>query len=859
MTRWNGSYVGLFKPTTLVDSGGVWNLKRQTVAKQSGIWPLDNSSTPVPTWSLNFSGTSEPWSGGADYTYISSRTNGTFIDSSGYVSVSDRNLILNSEVGNTGTGVSVTPNTVAAPDGTTTADTLTETSGNSFHHGVKNTLTIVPNTTYTVSMYVKNITGSRNGFFYISLDFAGNSGFAATFNLNDGTLGGAGSTSARGTPNGSRGIENIGNGWYRCWVTGTNDSTSTGGNIYFGATPSMTPTWFLNYVTFNVAAGDEKPIAYIWGFQWVSGSNRLPYSKTDANSNGIPRLTHNKNGNRLGLLIEESKTNLQLNSLTTSWSIDSATRTSTTELAPDNSNTATRIIDSSGSQYHMLVNDSPSQPSIANSTAHVYSCYLKAGTSDHAALSLWNGDTRYTAVFNVNSTGSGNVTTTQSSSSPTNPFNGIEYLNNGWYRCWIGFTSPSTGTNTARCFVCISNSATPSWGADLPGFAFTNSLSILCWGAQVETGIIPTSYIPTTSASITRNEDKVHIPKNKITNWASTGAICVHFYTPPKAGTLFSTDNQTNQQLGLEASSTTAARAFWSSGNTATGIIGDAGIVHKAIHYWDGTTSKFCINGSAVQTGTNNASSFTSIDFITLGAKATESSGVPGTFSDFANCIISKVEFYAGALTDSNLQQISDNNTMYGIQYLILAGGGGGGTFVSGSNFGGGGGGAGGYLESTSTYVIRGRSYDIVVGAGGAKNTSGSNSSFNGLTAIGGGGGGYNSVGSAGGSGGGGGGGNGTFIGGAATSGQGNAGGTGVAGWPYAGGGGGGANAAGTNGTSSAPGIGGNGKTSSITGTAIQEAVAVEQGRIMARVLVDQVVVVMELAGQVHLKMEPLL
>jgi hypothetical protein len=158
------------------------------------------------------------------------------------------------------------------------------------------------------------------------------------------------------------------------------------------------------------------------------------------------------------------------------------------------------------------------------------------------------------------------------------------------------------------------------------------------------------------------------------------------------------------------------------------------------------------------------------------------------------------------------------------VDVLLVAGGGGGGTNM------GGGGGAGGVLFTTSS-IAHGNTYAVVVGGGGAgapagttgghptvAGSNGSNSTFNGLTAVGGGRGGisYNSMGygthtgASGGSGGGATGYNndgsalGAVTGGAGTSGQGNRGGN--QGNAYYSGGGGGAGGAGSDGNNTANG-----------------------------------------------------
>ncbi|OQB08613.1 MAG: hypothetical protein BWY21_01189 [Parcubacteria group bacterium ADurb.Bin216] len=162
------------------------------------------------------------------------------------------------------------------------------------------------------------------------------------------------------------------------------------------------------------------------------------------------------------------------------------------------------------------------------------------------------------------------------------------------------------------------------------------------------------------------------------------------------------------------------------------------------------------------------------------------------------------------------------------VEYLIIGGGGGG-----AGGLGGGGGGAGGFLTGTKA-VSGGSSYTVSVGAGGAgthndnlKGTSGSNSSFDNIIALGGGGGGdLNGAGVSGGSGGGSGRDAGGLPGGVGSQGY-NGGSTPGSGWA-SGSGGGGAGQLGGNGSVSgsgpdaAPGgKGGDGRQSSITGTTI--------------------------------------
>ena len=186
------------------------------------------------------------------------------------------------------------------------------------------------------------------------------------------------------------------------------------------------------------------------------------------------------------------------------------------------------------------------------------------------------------------------------------------------------------------------------------------------------------------------------------------------------------------------------------------------------------------------------------------------------------------------------VSNVGSSGTDVEAEYLVIAGGGGGDH---------GGGGAGGYLLSyncensgansspLSKLTLSAQNYTVTIGAGGAKGednpgSNGSDTTFAGMTAVGGGLGGNRSGNSDGHDGGSGGGGGplGTSTGagdyGNGTANQGMNGGQGYHAWANyeASGGGGGAGQAGANNSGNTGGKGGDGMTSAITGTSVQRA-----------------------------------
>jgi hypothetical protein len=241
------------------------------------------------------------------------------------------------------------------------------------------------------------------------------------------------------------------------------------------------------------------------------------------------------------------------------------------------------------------------------------------------------------------------------------------------------------------------------------------------------------------------------------------------------------------------------------------------------------------VSGDLTVTGTATANNLVATNNITLGKDLFANSSTGQFYLPVGNSAVrttspieglirynSELDFYEGYSNSTWVRFQTYPQGVYTITYITVAGGGGGGSG------GGGGGGAGGLIASNRS-VDPGTVLTIIVGAGGAAATAGSQSSLTGTVTAVGGGLGSNAYGNGGNGGSGGGGGNGYYGGGSpgtGTSGQGTSGGS-AAGVPGnsagGGGGGGGQSVAGSNGLGNPyanGGAGGTGYYTTITGTA---------------------------------------
>ena len=201
-----------------------------------------------------------------------------------------------------------------------------------------------------------------------------------------------------------------------------------------------------------------------------------------------PRFDHDPStGESLGLLIEGSRTNLIPNGDQIGgpgWSNpgNNTSNLTTNNLSPTGENVASTW---SGPGYYEIISGT------TDGTTYMMSVYAKqkdAGDGGFASLQLGSdtslfggGSDRADASFNL---ATGAVTSTQ----PGVVSAGSEDVGNGWRRYYV--SGVKSGSADIAVIVYCGN--------------HFNGASLYAWGAQIEAGSFPTSYIPTSGSTATR-------------------------------------------------------------------------------------------------------------------------------------------------------------------------------------------------------------------------------------------------------------------------------------------------------------------------------------------------------------------
>jgi len=381
---------------------------------------------------------------------------------------------------------------------------------------------------------------------------------------------------------------------------------------------------------------------------YTGGDGLIKTAATDT-----PRFDFNATtGECLGLLIEEARTNLitYSNDFTT-WTKQAISGgvvgiIPNNLTSPDGAINATRYyVQTAGSSFYSLLTG----VSVSASTSYTYSVFIKPGESTTTGLVIFDGVGNASSTFNLNT---GASTGTYSSANTTIQSVGSVNYGNGWYRYFITFSSTLSGGFTVKI--------------DLGTTTLNQGFYI--WGAQLEAGAFPTSYIPTVASTVTRSADNASITGTNFSSW----------YNPSEGSILGVYDRLDNQLItspsakypmiflfGLypdrialgDYGGTTGQQfnVFTSPGTLQAGLITNGGVVTP-------------INTRLKSVGAYKTNDFASVGY--SGSVQTDTSGTIPTVSlarlgnenatdNYLNGHISQLTYYPVRLSNPQLQNLT--------------------------------------------------------------------------------------------------------------------------------------------------------------------------------------------------------
>jgi hypothetical protein len=570
------------------------------------------------------------------------------------VAKAEENLLLQSQNFTTswsGINLTRTANTEAAPDGTTTANTLDD-GASAGVHAASQSPTLIANTSYTISIFAKNVDRDFVGITVIG----GASNYAsAEFDISTGTVNRTNESGTGWSVSSTSIVEtSAGSGWYRCVMTLTTGTTVTGplARIYLSDGTST----FDNRGQPEYTGTSKTVLA--WGAQLEQRSSVTAYTPTTTQpiTNYIPtlltatdnvaRFDHNPTtGESLGLLVEEQRTNLVLRSEEFSdaaWSKLDSSVVADTIVAPNGTLTGDALVENTATAAHQLFTNF----SFVSGTTYTFSGYAK---SNGRNFRMTFGSSAFTVGQIVNfdlSAGTGTVNF-------GTPTFSITPVGNGWYRCTITATATVT-TSSAVAFVTLSGTSASYTGNGYSG--------IYIWGAQLEAGAFPTSYIPTVASQVTRSADAASMTGANFSSWFRADEGTVYWDASfaaiaPSTSMYAISDNTFNNRLvgtftnsGGSGVSFEAITNGVSQAGVPSSITPIANTQYKVAGAYKTDDIAASRNGGAV--GTDTSAIIPAVDRIYIGANANGAGGRAASH-------IRKFAYYPKRLTNAQLQSLT--------------------------------------------------------------------------------------------------------------------------------------------------------------------------------------------------------
>lgn len=360
------------------------------------------------------------------------------------------------------------------------------------------------------------------------------------------------------------------------------------------------------------------------------------------------------------LLLEPTRTNLQVRSEeleNAAWSKSNITVTDNDIISPDGGLNGSKLAENTSGTNAYFIDDLYG----ASGGTYTFSCFLKKGTLKYAGIRALtnNFGNRHFVLLDLED---GSVASTNTLGSGVTWEYNVENYGNGWYR--LSVTGSHTSSNVG-ILISGSNVSNPSYGGAIPSYNANGSGDFYAWGAQVEEGSYPTSYIPTSGTAVTRSVDTCGTSDNNLINNAE-GVLFVDFefseqgttslyqipiglFNSGGGGTQRITIDNYSGKLRIYVVSPSGTITVWDTSKSISNVIANQRY-RVAIRYKNGDCASY-VNGELYKADSGSVSGFDLVKMV-FG------------YANFGNTLMHRGKIYQAmyfntALTNAELQTLT--------------------------------------------------------------------------------------------------------------------------------------------------------------------------------------------------------
>lgn len=337
-----------------------------------------------------------------------------------------------------------------------------------------------------------------------------------------------------------------------------------------------------------------------------------------------------------GMLIEEQRTNLApysngFDNIAWGAAAGAMTATPSATISPDGSNNGYKLIPFTSAVSHYI-----GQSIAVGGNQATFSIYAKAAGYNYIVLMTSSAN----ASFNIST---GALQATSGAVQATS----VTSVGNGWYRCSL----TATNATSVHYVSCGSSPSAAFFSAAGDGVS-----GVFIYGLQIEAGSFATSYIPTTTGSVTRVADVVKLSGSALTTARGTNASLALEYYYARNGCIWDLE-PVSAGAFLTMSAQGAGGTGWYAAGLAAMTAPTLNAINRQAISWNKTGN---FSGS-----TNNSATVSSSASDYTGTSTVSYLGARGDGSLCINSYVRSLAFYNQRLPDTILAQKSTVGSPY--------------------------------------------------------------------------------------------------------------------------------------------------------------------------------------------------